>query len=41
MVGVVSIKNKLRENRLRLFEHIFHRFADVIVKSDMNHDSSG
>lgn len=31
-VGVVPIQNKLRENRLKWFGHIYHRPADAVVK---------
>ena len=32
MVGVVPIKDKLRENRLRWFGHVYHRPEDAVVK---------
>lgn len=32
MVGVVPIHDKLRENRLQRFGHIYRRPANVVVK---------
>lgn len=31
-VGVVPIQDKLRDNRLRWFEHIYRRPTDAVVK---------
>ena len=32
MVGIASIEDKLRENRLRWFGYIFRRLTDVVVR---------
>ena len=32
MMGVAPIEEKLRENRLRWFGHVYHRSVDAVVK---------
>lgn len=34
-MGVGLIEDNIREHRLRWFEHVCHRSADAIVRSDM------
>ena len=34
MVGVVPIKDKMRKNRLRWFEHIYRKSTNVVVRKN-------